>query len=92
MTIIEAVVAIVVFGWVITMIALLIDNEKDRHFDEKMRRKIIKRDFEQQMHNYETYGDIEGRRVIYLEGRRVLYLECRKEDDKEEVGNVKGWY
>lgn len=92
MTIIEAVVAIVVFGWVILMGAMLIDNEKDRHFDEKMRRKIIKRDFEQQMHNYETYGDIEGRRVIYLEGRRVLYLECRKEDDKEEVGNVKGWY
>ena len=84
MTIIEAVVAIVVFGWVILMGAMLIDNEKDRHFDEKMRRKIIKRDFEQQMHNYETYGDIEGRRVIYL--------ECRKEDDKEEVGNVKGWY
>ena len=89
MTIIEAVVAIIVFGWVILMGAMLIDNEKDRHFNEKMRRRIIKRDFEQQMHNYETYGDIEGRRVIYLEGRRVLYLECRKEDDKEEVGNVK---
>ncbi len=62
MTIIEAVVAIVVLCWVILMGAMLIDNERDRQFDEKMRRKIIKRDFERKMHDLEVYGSIQDRR------------------------------
>lgn len=66
MSIGTAILAIFIHGWVILMIALLIDNEKDRHFNERMRRKTIKRDFEKKIHNYEIYGNIDGREIIYI--------------------------
>lgn len=66
MSIGTAILAIFIHGWVILMIALLIDNEKDRHFNERMRRKMIKRDFEEKIHNYEVYGNIDGREIIYI--------------------------
>lgn len=66
MSIGTAILAIFIHGWVILMIALLIDNEKDRHFNERMRRKMIKRDFEKKIHNYEVYGNIDGREIIYI--------------------------
>lgn len=66
MSIGTAIVAIFIHGWVILMIALLIDNEKERHFNERMRRKMIKRDFEKKIHNYEVYGNIDGREIIYI--------------------------
>jgi hypothetical protein len=66
MSIGTAILAIFIHGWVILMIALLIDNEKERRFNERMRRKMIKRDFEKKIHNYEVYGNIDGREIIYI--------------------------
>lgn len=65
-----AIVAIIVRCWTVLMIALmialLIDSERDRKFNERMRRKMIKRDFEEKIHNYEVYGNIDGREIIYI--------------------------
>ena len=66
MSIGTAIVAMFIHDGLILMVALLTDSEKDRHFNERMRRKKIKWDFEKKIHNYEVYGNIDGREIIYI--------------------------
>lgn len=59
----ETILACFVTGWIILMIVMLIDNERERKHIEMIRRRKIRWKFEEQMYNLREYGNINGKDV-----------------------------